>query len=517
MICKLILATTVSTVILFANDVYIAQSSAGGNTGLDCSNAMVYSYFNISGNWTGGTPTGITIGPGTTVHICGTLTATGGASGYLSFQAGGSSGNPITLKFETGSVMTAPYWGSQGAISAASVSYLIIDGGTNGTIQATDNGTALTFQNDGVGIYLSSVSNSEVKNVTLSNLYIHTQDPSDENGQATYGVEWLFGSNVSIDNNVCHDVRTCYFYSFQPSGMSSGILMHDNVAYNMNWGLIIGDDGSGGTLNSPVAVYNNTVHDFSNWDDNANNNHHDAVYCFVNASVLNACTIYNNYIYGDRGTHMNADIFASQNTGGVTCGGVQIFNNLSVNLSTSHFAANGFVQDWCTNSLIMNNTWSGATNSASSFCYVLNAGTGATVQNNICSTVAEGIYTAAASVITSSDYNDIYNISSSNSMTYMGSVYGSVAAWTIGTGFDAHSITSDPSLTNRYKPSSSMPLGVGINLFSTCNGQPNPGLGALCSDAGGIARPSSGAWYIGAYQFVPDAGAVCSGPCNVFH
>ena len=46
-------------------------------------------------------------------------------------------------------------------------------------------------------------------------------------------------------------------------------------------------------------------------------------------------------------------------------------------------------------------------------------------------------------------------------------------------------------------------IGAGTNLYSTCNGQPNPGLGALCFDAAGVARPSSAAWDIGAYQYVP--------------
>ena len=43
--------------------------------------------------------------------------------------------------------------------------------------------------------------------------------------------------------------------------------------------------------------------------------------------------------------------------------------------------------------------------------------------------------------------------------------------------------------------------GTGANLYSTCNGQANPGLGALCYDAAGVARPASGAWDIGAYQY----------------
>ena len=51
-------------------------------------------------------------------------------------------------------------------------------------------------------------------------------------------------------------------------------------------------------------------------------------------------------------------------------------------------------------------------------------------------------------------------------------------------------------------PTSTSPLrGAGVNLYSVCNGQPNPGLGALCSDYLGVARPTSAAWDAGAIQY----------------
>jgi hypothetical protein len=48
--------------------------------------------------------------------------------------------------------------------------------------------------------------------------------------------------------------------------------------------------------------------------------------------------------------------------------------------------------------------------------------------------------------------------------------------------------------------SGSPAIGAGANLYNLCNGQPNPGLGALCFDANGKARPSSGAWDAGAFS-----------------
>jgi len=474
---------------------YVAQSAGTFTGGTACNGqtAITPATFN-----------GLTLSAGDITYICGTLTASAGANGLLSISQSGTSGNPISIIFDTGAIITSPYWGAHGAIVASSQGYIVIDGGTNGVIQATANGTGLTYQNDGAEIYFQSVSNSEVKNLTLSNLYVHTADPTDEGGQATYAVEWLFGSNVTIDHNTCHDARTCMFYAFAPSATSSGISMHDNTVYNINWGLIIGDDGAGGILNGPVTVYGNVIHDFVLWDDNANNNHHDGVYCFVNTSTLNACWVYNNYIYGDPGTHMNTFIFDSQRTGGPSCSGVQIFNNVLVNSSAVHFPANTFIQDWCTNSLVVNNTGVGLTNTGGGGLSE-SVGIGGTMKNNLISSVQLGIYTPATSTLAGSDYNLFYNLGATNSMVYTGTFYNGVAAWVTGTGFDTHSVTSNPNLTGSYTLNAGSPaIAAGTNLTSL-------GITALNSDKAGIPRPASGAWDIGAYQYVAPGGSSLGG------
>src|SRR3954454_16603847 len=78
-----------------AADIYIAQNTAGSNSGSDCADAHAASWFNSANNWGTGTAQ---IGPGVTVHVCGTIT--GSANGTeLTFQGSGSSGAPITLWF----------------------------------------------------------------------------------------------------------------------------------------------------------------------------------------------------------------------------------------------------------------------------------------------------------------------------------------------------------------------------------------------------------------------------------
>jgi hypothetical protein len=496
-----------------ASDIYIAQNAAGGNTGADCSDAHSAAWFNSSSNW--GSNAGL-IAPGTTVHLCGTFTAPSGSSGYLTFQRSGSSGNPITLLFEGGAVLTAPYWGGNGAIFADGVNYITIDGGANGLVQATANGTGLANQANTYAVYMENVSNSEIKNLTISNIYVHTANPSDEGGQSTVGLQWSYGSNVTIDHNTCHDVRSCIIYSYQASSTSSNINIFSNTVYNVNWGIIVGDGNGGAILNAPVAVHDNVIHDFALWDDNANYNHHDGVYCFSThpTSSLNACSVYNNYIYGDPGTHTNTYIFFSENDSGMACLGMQAFNNLLVNSasSTGRVPANGFIQDWCTDTVLYNNTMVGLSatdNTGGNFCISLNVGTGQTAENNICSTVYMGIYlnNSGSVLLKAMDYNDSY-VPSYLGSDNAGNYYATLAKWQGCTAHgcpsahDMDSTSGNPSLNSSYHltTSTSAAWQRGANLYSVCNGQPNPGLGALCVDKDGVQRPSSGSWDIGAYE-----------------
>ena len=89
------------------NAVYIAASSAGANDGSSCANAKALGYFNTAGNWSA-TPAGIQIGPDTTVHLCGTFTASAGADSYIQFQGPGTSGHNVILHWETGAIVQAP-------------------------------------------------------------------------------------------------------------------------------------------------------------------------------------------------------------------------------------------------------------------------------------------------------------------------------------------------------------------------------------------------------------------------
>jgi hypothetical protein len=105
-----------------AKDIYIAQSAAGANSGLDCADAHSVSFFNTAANWG---PGAAQIGPGTTAHLCGVITT------ELTVQASGSGGSPITILFQPNAQVALPACdNSNGCLNINGKSYITIDGGT---------------------------------------------------------------------------------------------------------------------------------------------------------------------------------------------------------------------------------------------------------------------------------------------------------------------------------------------------------------------------------------------------
>ena len=158
-----------------ASDIYIAQNATGANNGADCGDAYGLTFFNDSSNW--GSTSG-KVGPGTTIHLCGTFSASAGSSEYFTFQGSGTSGSPITLIADQGTIsVTAAYWSGK-VIDVGSNSYITVNGANNLTIQAAANGTQLAnHQGGGVCVGGSGGSNIIVENLVCSNLYVRTCTP----------------------------------------------------------------------------------------------------------------------------------------------------------------------------------------------------------------------------------------------------------------------------------------------------------------------------------------------------
>ncbi len=468
---------------LYGADYYIAQSAAGAGDGTSCVNARA-----ISWNWSSATD-------GDTVHLCGTLTS------QLSIPKGGTS-TAITLKFETGAKFSAAYWSVTGAIDLNGKSRIVIDGGTNGIIEATANGDGLANQQIASGIYAQGSANWEVKNLTIRNIYVHTRNSSSDlaGSPETYGILTDGTSSESIHNNTIYQVKYGIFRSASSSGANNQ--WYSNTISKTNWGMGVTAAGAGVTCDN-LKVYGNTVEIGNEWDDTTNSNHHNGIYAFTDVPETGKITnlqVYNNYFYGAVGQTWTSTAMIFTEYGVPS---PKIFNNLFV--GNSGDPANAYInlitQSGSSSPLIANNTIVGSsnvtyTNSLGTItprCFELDANTSttATVKNNICSTVEQAFLMTSGSSVTS-DYNEIYNV------TYYGVVsgtyYSSWANWQ-SSGRDANGRNTNPTLSGTYTPQAGSPaIGGAADLTGLS-------ITALNSDKAGVARPSGAAWDIGAYQY----------------
>lgn len=508
-----------------ATDLYIAQTATGGSTGADCGDALPYTFFNASANWPS------PIGPGTTVHICGTITAPAGASGFLTFHASGANGNPITLKFENGAVLTAPYWGVLGAINIGSNSNVVVDGNSlAGAIQATANGTGLANQDsNGIGVNLGSVANVTVQNLNIINLYVHTcvgatqannaSPCKDENGGNTAGIQITSPgvgiTNVTFAGNVVHDVRWGILPAFPSGATSSGYRITNNLIYNIDHGIFMAD-GNANAINNGAIISGNEVHDMANWDDANDSFHHDGLHISTAhlGSQINGALIYNNYFHGDPGQHANTFIYMAGDTDGASLAitGAYVFNNVLADTSTVNGVANGYLLDLGQDNFIFNNTIIGSQQSNSGGVPLQvgdgGAGGGDQIYNNVLSTGSIGLYFHETGVAQAIDYNNYYNLTPGRTDD-AGTTFDTLSLWhacnTAARGcpavHDANSTVANPLLNPTSNPpyqltnSSSAAWQKGVNLSAYCTIVP-----AACFDKLGNARPATGPWDIGAFE-----------------
>ena len=519
------------------NAVYLAPSSAGGNTGIDCADAKAATtYFNSSGNWSA-TPTGIQIGPDTTVHFCtGTYSASAGTSNYFTFQGSGSSGHPIITVCDAAATFTATYW-SGDVFNLAGKQYVTMNG-TNCTIQASANGTSLANQQDnGCGICSSSnVSNVTVENWTIQNLYVHVcsgGSPSFSNpcpsvndnsgGGNTNGIQIWTGTNDTITGNTCSNVHWCFviFYGGSASN-STGIVISSNTASAFDHGVAFGDQGSNSTLtssNCSSAIHDNDFSNAQNWDASGGGFHHDAIHVWANntpGSNYQGICVYNNYVHGNMGFYPSAMI-ALESLGN----GAYVFDNLIGNLTNNTYCADGVISHFTgtgANSsgiVYANNTidpgstpcsvGGSGTASSGSDLGITQAGT-TVVENNLMISNATTYVHSGSGTLSTADYN-IYTTPAGANPFYGTCGSGvSFATWKGSCGFDTHGAQEAITLNSDYTLQlGSAAIGAGVTPGSMptayFTGAPQTfGATGTCG-TGCIVRPPSGVQDVGAYPY----------------
>jgi hypothetical protein len=476
-----------------ASNVYITPD--GGGNGMCSSNVHNPAWFNNSANWGGGSSQ---IGPGTVVHLCGNFIALANGN-LLSFQADGTSGHPVTILFESGATLNAPYFSFRGAINMDNRSFVTVDGGTSGIIQNTDNGSYKGNKQNSVGISAGSCSNCEIKNLTVANIYVHV--PNETNVDQTNVIAIVMsGSNWLVHDNVIHDCGWCV-RNFYRNG-DTNVKVYNNNIYNADHGYI--PAGSGNTYASNFYFYNNHVHDYANWDTGSTNSyHHDGVHAFgVAGANLTNLQVYDNTFDGNTGGNFTSHIYVEHPDNSPAETNPLIYNNV---LDGTKEPGGNFgllaIGD-VAGAQAYNNTIVGANNNGA-YC-VLSVGGSATFKNNVISGCWAGFFFYRATSSLTMNYN-VYANQGSCGIGYSSAAvcYSTIAGWRTFTGQEANSqYAASAGLDGNFYPqAASAVIGASTNLSSL-------GVVALQSDKSGASRHSSGAW---------DAGAYLSGSSSASH
>jgi hypothetical protein len=478
-----------------ANAIYFTQNGTG--TGASCTDPKGVSFFNDPANW----GVGKAIPPGWTLHLCGTFTGTAGQQ-LLTVQGSGASGSPITILFETGAVLTAPYFSSQGAINANGKSFITVDGGTNGIIQNTANGSTLANHVSSRGIYMPSCANCVVQNLTIANLYVRTSTTDVFLGSASdvNCIYYHLASPFTINNVTCHDAGWGF------AGDGSNLTIENSNVYNVDHGVAF---GASATV-SGISIHDNHFHDYAKWDTNPTTDkyHHDGIHMWAqNGTIVSDGLIYNNQFDGDPGTCCTtAHIFLQDQIENVA-----VFNNVilvhtthtiqGVELAgetytpTGNAAYNNYFQ--------LSDTHGPGGEAAlfarkqANFTAINNVLIGG--QTDI--SVVEGGSLSSAG-IDYELYDDLYaDYGDLNAFGWQGTSYHTLASWQAACHCDGHSLLVPFSQinadTNGHLLTGSKGIGLGENLVQ--NGVATGRLAPLAKDKNGVARPTTGAWDVGAY------------------
>jgi len=481
-----------------AEDIYVAQSAAGGDTGTDCADAHSLAWLNTSGNWGAGSNK---VSAGDTVHLCGTLTS------ILTSQSSGSTGNPTTILFESGAKFSAPYFGSEfvGAINLVGKSNIVVNGGTDGKIENTDNGTAKTYQNASCGIFLANCSNIEVKSLTITNIYQNggsSSNATDIGGDLTADV-YLYQNNTNISVHNCNllNARKGVWVAFDGANIDS-INIYSNLVADHCWSIAVGS-GTYPCSSTNIKIHDNEITDWLNWQcpsssayctSSIDAYHTDGLMLFTHHSSTFTPMVYNNYFHGSLGKgSATAFIYLTSDTGANPALGT-VFNNLLVYTNTDHcawFIAGGGAQQ------IYNNTLVGGSGSCGT---ALMLSSNAIVMNNIIANANVGIGSYGPLDAIHSDYNVWFNIyggagrfSANDGSTWYWFNNGTWQAL----GYDVHSTTNNPNLDVSYHLQSGSPaVATGTNLTAL-------GISELSKDKSGNPRSSTAPWDIGAFGSTP--------------
>jgi hypothetical protein len=463
-------------------------------------------WFNTAANWTMTEASDGLVGPGDTVHLCGVISTS------LDIQGSGIENNPITILFEKDARMSAPYWDtwmptpggpktpSVGAINASQKNYIVIDGGANGVIEATDNGTDRTYQYSFAGIHAASCANWKVKNLTVRNLYDRVRDANDPNIFGM-GIVMTNGSDISVhDNRIEKAYYGIDYYTVYPD--TQNIEIYNNELVGTCISLVAALGNTGASLNN-VLIHHNHIYDNNVWDGVIDPNPYDPSRNFHRKDGIKLwgrsgtddeysdVKIYNNvigpgisstsgsitaWICLDHGNYIGAEIHHN----------LLLSNDQDVHPGDGFISLHGSVDGQVHNARIYNNTLVGT---GMGHIMSLDRSGGLEVHDNIFYDFGAGLWSSRGVALDHWNNNCWYP-----ARNYRSVISGTTYYWAdwLALGYDSNSPLENPLFLNMDNP-------VGPDgIFWTGDDGLRLQVDSPCIGAGRFGGD------IGAYEFVPD-------------
>ena len=386
---------------------------------------------------------------GDTNYICGTITGAAGSQ-LLTPKGNGSAGNPVTIIFDSGAMLEAPYFapspngGCGGAICLYGLSYYTVNGQNTGTIENTANGSGLAYHQTSEAIEAYGCTGCTIENLTIANIYTHTSSSDTAVDQTGVRCISFNGSNITISGNTMHDVGWCLYQDYNKG--DANVTIKGNIIYNIDHGWALSTQTAGGS-SGPFLFYGNTVYGYAAWDTGtADAYHHDGVHCYTSETNgspahITMLAIYNNLFEGPVGADITSHIFLEGGTGSgsTPCAdstsGIAVFNNVALadqGIATGMFGLFSGNFTSAHGGGVFNNTLisSDSTSDGSNVCFSANSDvSGMTFENNAVSGCNQ-LIAIASSIGFSPNYNQ-YGNGGSNAFVCLTSYYATtqLSSW----------------------------------------------------------------------------------------
>lgn len=387
-------------------------------------------------------------------------------------------------------------------------SYVVVDGGSNGTIENTANGDGMANQQDTIAVSAYACQNCTMRNVKISNIYVHNNPASQTTDETRKSCLEFSGSNWTINNNKINDAGWCFLHGY--TNGDTNIQIYNNEIANFTHGYALMGTQSGGPAITNVFFHDNYLHDTANWDTNACNYHHGGMHVFgANGSTINGLHVYNNFFGGDWGRCQTGQVFVEAGANDAGLSNSVWFNNVFMETGTgpSYTGMFGLFSGKSGTTKVLNNTCVHGNATDGTTCFYIQYVTGLTFKNNAAHNVQNPVGIDSSTFNPADiDYNYYGNTcAGGNCFIRNGTFTGSLLGWKAAcVGCELHSVANvNALLTSLGLPQAGAPLlGIGANLSSLATGN----LAALARDTSAgntratVVRPAGLTWDMGAFQ-----------------